>query len=222
MKKSGIVFWLAVGIVILFWSGTWYLIPKLYKESTGLGAGTFGDMFGGVNALFSGLAFVGLIYTILLQRRELARQEEASKDQAEDLKRQKELLQFQFVLAHVKELIAIKNKKIGNLNVVIKSNEYGVNDVRCSGMAVITELVRKNYSSDTTYNPPLKQWMDSFFYILQYTIDSELEVKYKNLIIDFIFHEVSWSEVQVLYGMNKDNGHNLMLLNQFGLQNKTK
>lgn len=33
--------------------------------------GQFGDMFGGINAFFTGLAFAGVIYTILLQRREL-------------------------------------------------------------------------------------------------------------------------------------------------------
>ncbi len=33
--------------------------------------GTFGDMFGALTALFSGLAFAGIIYTILLQRQEL-------------------------------------------------------------------------------------------------------------------------------------------------------
>lgn len=36
--------------------------------------GTFGDSFGAVNALFSGLAFGGIIYTILLQRKELTLQ----------------------------------------------------------------------------------------------------------------------------------------------------
>ena len=37
-------------------------------------AGQFGDTFGAVNALFSGLAFAGLIYTALLQRLELGLQ----------------------------------------------------------------------------------------------------------------------------------------------------
>ncbi len=36
--------------------------------------GQFGDMFGAVNALFTGLAFAGLIYTIILQREELGLQ----------------------------------------------------------------------------------------------------------------------------------------------------
>lgn len=33
--------------------------------------GQFGDMFGGINATFSGLAFSALVYTLILQRREL-------------------------------------------------------------------------------------------------------------------------------------------------------
>lgn len=36
--------------------------------------GQFGDLFGAVNATFSGLAFAGLIYAILLQREDLALQ----------------------------------------------------------------------------------------------------------------------------------------------------
>ena len=38
--------------------------------------GQFGDSFGATNALFSGLAFAGLIYTVLLQRNELKLQRE--------------------------------------------------------------------------------------------------------------------------------------------------
>ena len=38
--------------------------------------GTFGDMFGAVNTLFSGLAFSGIIYTIFLQGKELELQRE--------------------------------------------------------------------------------------------------------------------------------------------------
>jgi hypothetical protein len=38
--------------------------------------GQFGDIFGGVNALFTGLAFAGVIYTIFLQRKELELQRE--------------------------------------------------------------------------------------------------------------------------------------------------
>jgi len=56
--------------VISIWIGSailiFYLIPNWSDR------GTFGDMFGAVNALFSGLAFVALIYTIILQREEIS------------------------------------------------------------------------------------------------------------------------------------------------------
>lgn len=39
-------------------------------------SGPFGDTFGAINSLFSGLAFAGVIYTIILQNRELELQRE--------------------------------------------------------------------------------------------------------------------------------------------------
>lgn len=52
--------------VTLLWMLNWLLI---FASPTS--RGTIGDMFGTLNALFSGLAFVGVIYAILLQRAEL-------------------------------------------------------------------------------------------------------------------------------------------------------
>lgn len=48
--------------------------------------GTFGDMFGLSNALFSGLAFAGLIITILLQRNEIKLQREDLEITRQELK----------------------------------------------------------------------------------------------------------------------------------------
>jgi hypothetical protein len=59
------------GVVLLLWL-TLGFSPLLL----GGDRGTFGDMFGAVNSLFSGLAFAGLIYAILLQQQELALQRE--------------------------------------------------------------------------------------------------------------------------------------------------
>lgn len=47
-------------------------------------AGVFGDSFGVINSLFSGLAFAGLIITILLQRQELSESREIFKAQKFD------------------------------------------------------------------------------------------------------------------------------------------
>lgn len=57
-----------VVFVIALWALFAFYVYDMPKR------GTFGDMFGGLNALFSGLAFAGIIYTIYLQRSELALQ----------------------------------------------------------------------------------------------------------------------------------------------------
>jgi septal ring factor EnvC (AmiA/AmiB activator) len=53
------IVWLISGISLYFSLDNW-------SER-----GTFGDMFGAINALFSGLAFAGLIFTIIMQREEI-------------------------------------------------------------------------------------------------------------------------------------------------------
>lgn len=58
-------------ISIVFVFGSWFITYLSLKDLLFQNRGTFGDMFGGLNALFSGLAFAGIIYTILLQREEL-------------------------------------------------------------------------------------------------------------------------------------------------------
>jgi putative phage abortive infection protein len=78
MKK--VEFWASLrgflflaAIVIVIWIANFWAMPYLYPPTaSGLSnAGTAGDMFGGITALFSGLAFAGLITTLFMQRREL-------------------------------------------------------------------------------------------------------------------------------------------------------
>lgn len=59
---------LLTGILVV-WGASWILIVQF--EDNAEKRGTFGDMFGAVNALFSGGAFAGVIFAILLQQQEL-------------------------------------------------------------------------------------------------------------------------------------------------------
>jgi hypothetical protein len=60
---------IALGASIIF--GIMRNIPGWQERSQ------FGDMFGAVDALFSGLAFIGLVYTIFLQQDEMKKQLDA-------------------------------------------------------------------------------------------------------------------------------------------------
>lgn len=57
--------------------------------------GLFGDMFGALNALFSGLAFAGIIYAILLQRKELGLQREELRLSRDELTQQTKVFSAQ-------------------------------------------------------------------------------------------------------------------------------
>lgn len=88
--KSRLWIWIVVAIigVLAAWGLSWWLIHKNIDCSTE--RGTFGDMFGAVNALFSGLAFAGLIVTLLYQKEELKLQREELAQTREELKGQRE------------------------------------------------------------------------------------------------------------------------------------
>ncbi|MBA4721909.1 MAG: hypothetical protein H2067_12360 [Alcanivorax sp.] len=82
-KNSISILWLLFPCLIIV--AIWFFYPKIieylsttildFKDeptiSTINSYGSIGDLFGGLSALFSGLAFAGLIYTILLQRKDL-------------------------------------------------------------------------------------------------------------------------------------------------------
>jgi hypothetical protein len=79
-----IVVSIAISFTII---GIWLLAYYKLKDLSQSDRGTFGDMFGSVNALFSGLALAGIILTILLQRKELSLQRQELRDTREELKR---------------------------------------------------------------------------------------------------------------------------------------
>lgn len=80
LKKN--IVWVMFGGVIILFLLNFSMIFFVSSENT---RGTFGDQFGAVNALFSGLAFTGLIYTIILQRRDLEIQRHDLKLQREEI-----------------------------------------------------------------------------------------------------------------------------------------
>lgn len=87
--RIGALVILCAGAVIL-WGTNWYLLSRFITDQAA--RGQFGDMFGAVNALFTALAFAGLIYTVLLQRDQLALQQ---REIVESGKTQKELVKEQ-------------------------------------------------------------------------------------------------------------------------------
>lgn len=119
-------------VVITLWVLTAVVISYFFSDWGE--RGTFGDAFGSINALFSGLAFASLIYTILLQRKELHMQrkeltlqrEEVSRS-TQELRGQKELLNLQRFENTFFHLLSLHNEIINTIE-----TNYG-NDMEAKG-----------------------------------------------------------------------------------------
>lgn len=88
-KKTsyGLLFSMIAGVLILLW--LYYKYINVLAGGSGTNyPGTFGDMFGGANALFSGLTFAALIFSVYLQRK-------ANESQTNELAMQRKQLELQ-------------------------------------------------------------------------------------------------------------------------------
>ncbi len=84
-----------ISCIVVF--ATWILYPWLLSifVSNFENRGTAGDLFGGFTALFSALAFAGLIYTLLIQKEELSLQRKELSELVEQQKNSNEQLDRQ-------------------------------------------------------------------------------------------------------------------------------
>jgi len=82
-------------IILILWGASWWLMMVNFDTTNQDGRGTFGDMFGSVNSLFSGLALGGIIFTIYLQRSELRLQRKELKDTRKEFSKQNETMSLQ-------------------------------------------------------------------------------------------------------------------------------
>jgi len=100
---------IAFDFVIIAWLFSWSLIVDIPGWSPTI-RGQFGDMFGAVNSLFSGLAFAGVIIAIVLQSRELELQRLELKLNRKELKATTDQLQGQ------KEQMELQNENLRKQN----------------------------------------------------------------------------------------------------------
>lgn len=80
-------------LVVIVFMGCWLYLSHYHPDSQE--RGTFGDQFGFVNALFSGLAFAGMICAVLLQKDELALQRRQLEENHLEMERQTEQFEKQ-------------------------------------------------------------------------------------------------------------------------------
>lgn len=125
--KISWLIWLIPASVVFLVFAAWWLTPAFVQFQVSQtkidNAGVYGDQFGAVNALFSGLAFGGVIIAIILQTQELRlqRQElQATRNELrgskEQLERQAQLLLKQNFEATFFQMIRLHHDIVGATN----------------------------------------------------------------------------------------------------------
>ncbi len=111
-------FWLILSFVVIFWFLSllewfpWWITNE---------RGQFGDSFGVVNALFSGLAFAGVICAILLQKKELELQRKELEETRAEIRGQKETLQKQNFESSFFQLLGLHNDIVNSMEILDKA-----------------------------------------------------------------------------------------------------
>ena len=127
MKKLG-YFWIASAVVIVMWLFNAFIYPMWVPSLSSRASN--GDAFGAVNALFSGLAFAGLIYTMIMQRQELEMQRKELAMQRQEMKDSRgELVEQNRIQAEQTELRK-KEVRLGELNVEFRILERRIDHKR--------------------------------------------------------------------------------------------
>jgi hypothetical protein len=117
MKSFGLVIGLLV-LVLTLWVGSYFVVGAL--NLTLEQRGQFGDMFGAVNSLFTGLAFAGLIATIFLQRDELALQRTELQLQRDEMILSRGELANQAKVQHAQYLATLGQIKVASKQALIE------------------------------------------------------------------------------------------------------
>ena len=132
--------------VIVLWILAIIVLSRCFPDI--VERGQFGDSFGMINALFSGLAFAGVIYAIILQKKELELQREELKETRKEIKGQKEQLEAQNQTLQKQNFESSFFQLLGLHNDIVNSMEISLDHTVYQGRQCFDYLLgefRNNY-----------------------------------------------------------------------------
>ena len=153
------------GVILAVWL-TIGLIPVLFFSDPAA-RGSFGDMFGAVNALFSGLALAGVVCAILLQREELRLQRQELELTRSELRRTAEAQASSASTLEQQYKLAEKNTKLQALTALLQSCNDRINAERVRRASLDRSILRH----DSTPIPRLEKQLEDLEQQVRQLID---------------------------------------------------
>ena len=117
---------LRIGLIIVVCTILYTIVVFLFYCGESTKIGEFGDLFGGLNALFSGLAFAGVIITILMQMQELKENREVMKASVKEQKESQEALNKQLESMRISSRIDAFSSYMNNTKGTDDNDKYEI------------------------------------------------------------------------------------------------
>lgn len=186
--------------LIWFFYPTWamysFVFGRFVESGQSIaGLGTFGDSFGALNTLFSGLAFVGLYISIRLQSKELSETRDVLQEQSDQLRTQSDqfkeqtssLIRQTFESTFF-QLIKNYREAVENVHIeVITENQYNV------AMKKTDKI-----SATDVYDLFINKKIDVIHTFLKYESRSNYEIFFEGMLTVGVFKNVFYEPMRVL------------------------
>lgn len=201
-------------------------------------SGEFGDQFGVLNSLFSGLAFVILIYTLRqqeeqirlqredlqnqkedlkLQREEMQRQCEEQKRQADEFEKQNQLMEIKtfesFFYNYLNQITELKKDIIKNEikyhNSIYPLIEGLVESLHCLSYDINNKIIQSNIKWSLNI---MKPYGDSLYILFQDILNRKFEKDRKYLYLRIIFTSLNKSDREAIWFYGKFFKYNKIVL----------
>lgn len=239
--RSNLRIWIfaavATGIAILIWLCLPAVLTGSYNTISEKGA--YGDTYGTVNALFTALAFVGVITTILLQRKELTLQRQELKLTREELAGQKKQLQiqsdtfkqqrfentfFELLRVHIDIVSALsssdgmgRNESRGRECLARQKRILRSEYMKFSEENVSTPIDEAFEVLYKNYPPHLGHYFRQLYHIVNFVDKSEIEEKQRYA--DFVQAQLNNNELILLAynGLSRHGENFKSLIEEYGL-----
>lgn len=190
-KKSKVNFLFLTGIsacflIVIFVS---FVLPEVLIKEYEINFekfGVYGDLFGCFNSLMSALAFGGLIYTIMLQRKDLELQRQDYNQTREEIKKQAVAQTNQSELMRSQLNESVKIKKADYLHDIIEKLMFDSDIV--SFIDLVDYREKKWYDENFHKNHTTEKLADKTLTYLSYV----LYLKKEDIICDKEFHFVEY------------------------------
>jgi hypothetical protein len=162
--------------------------------------GQFGDVFGYLNAAFSGLAFAGIIVTIVLQSRDLRDTRSVAEKSQKELERQAQAMTLQAFEQTFFQLVGLHNDILSAMQFgnergrrIFRSSYDNLREKRAS-----KKTIRDSYAAYyKRYGSTMGHYFRNLYHIVKFVDRSD--VKDKGFYLGILFAQLSKYELLILF-----------------------